>query len=349
MGDDQREQVALGDRERLILKGIIQDYIATGSPVGSQQLAPRCDVSSATIRNVMADLESQGLLEKAHTSSGRRPTDAGYRYYVDTMLTVKGPGRLDRERIERAVGAPESFTMRMHEASQLLHELSRHAGVVATPRASPTRLRQIDLLRIRGDQILAVLVTPEGLIHNKLLHIEFEASAEELARTTKTLNHLLRDQTLEEVRDRLDRELREGRAAYDRFLEPALGLVERALSAVPGGEVVLSGQSSLLSAPDLDLARARLLFEALEEKQRLVRILEQAASAGELQIYIGSESDLGEVALVASPYGLEGQVLGTVGVIGPIRMDYAKVIPLVEFTAKAVSRALRDGENSSDK
>jgi heat-inducible transcriptional repressor len=290
----------------------------------------------------MVDLESQGLLEKAHTSSGRRPTDAGYRYYVDTLLTMKAPARGDRQRIQRTVAGPEELSARIVEASHLLHELSRHAGVVSAPRPTPTRLRQIDLLRIRGDRILAVLVTPEGLVHNKLLRVDFEASAEELLQATRTLNQLLGDATIDEVRERLARELTEGRDAYDRFLDRALGLVERALSEVAPMDVIVSGQSSLLSSPDLSLDRARALFAALEEKKRLLKILEQAASAGELQIYIGAESELGDVAVVASPFGIEGQVLGTVGVIGPLRMDYAKVIPLVEFTAKAVSKVLAD-------
>jgi len=336
----RRESPPLDERERLILKGIIEDYIASGAPVGSQHLTSRVDVSSATIRNVMVDLESQGLLEKAHTSSGRRPTDAGYRYYVDTLLTMKAPARGDRQRIERTVSGPEELSSRIIEASHLLHELSRHAGVVATPRPTPTRLRQIDLLRVRGDRILAVLVTPEGLVHNKLLQVDFEASPEELLQATRILNQLLPGSTVEEVRERLAGELSEGRAAYDRFLNKALGLVERALSEVAPVEVIVSGQSTLLSSPDFDLDRARALFAALEEKKRLLRILEQAASAGELQIYIGAESELGDVAVVASPYGVEGQVLGTIGVIGPLRMDYAKVIPLVEFTAKTVSKVL---------
>jgi heat-inducible transcriptional repressor len=152
----------------------------------------------------------------------------------------------------------------------------------------------------------------------------------------------LQGATIDEVRERLARELTDGRDAYDRFLDKALGLVERALSEVAPMEVIVSGQSSLLSSPDLDLDRARALFAALEEKKRLLKILEQAALAGELQIYIGAESELGDVAVVASPYGVEGQVLGTVGVIGPLRMDYAKVIPLVEFTAKAVSKVLAE-------
>ncbi len=342
MEGPRRESPPLDERERLILKGIIEDYIASGAPVGSQHLAARCEVSSATIRSVMVELESQGLLEKAHTSSGRRPTNAGYRYYVDTLLTVKAPPRGDRQRIERTVGRPEELSTRIIEASHLLHELSRHAGVVATPRPTPTRLRQIDLLRIRGDRILAVLVTPEGLVHNKLLQVDFDASAEELLQATQTLNQLLHGATVDEVRERLTRELGEGRDAYDRFLDKALGLVERALSEVAPMDVIVSGQSSLLSSPDLDLDRARALFAALEEKKRLLKILEQAASAGELQIYIGAESELGDVVVVASPYGVEGQVLGTVGVIGPTRMDYAKVIPLVEFTAKTVSRVLAE-------
>ena len=171
----------LGERERQILKGIVEGFIQSGNPVGSQLLAPLWDVSAATVRSVMADLEGQGLLEKAHSSSGRRPTDRGYRYYVDTLLTMKDPSSLERERITREVADSDAPQSQLSTASQLLHELSMHAGVVATPRPDSMRLRQIDLLKLRGGQILAVLVTPEGLVHNKLLHVRTDLSAEELA------------------------------------------------------------------------------------------------------------------------------------------------------------------------
>jgi len=335
----------LGERERQILKGIVEGFIQSGIPVGSQALAPRWEVSSATVRSVMADLEGQGLLEKAHSSSGRRPTDKGYRYYVDTLLTIKDPSSHERMRITREVADSEAPQGKLSTASQLLHELSLHAGVVATPKPDSMRLRQIDLLKLRGGQILAVLVTPEGLVHNKLLNVKTDLSSEELAAATSSINRLLENNTIEQVRQLLRHELAEKRAAYDRLLESALALVEKALAQSTPSELLVSGQSSLLASPDLDLPHLRSLLKAVEEKHRLLEILEQAQSAGALQIYIGAESDLGEatgVALVAAPYRAEGRVVGAVGVIGPTRMDYAKVIPLVEYTARTVSRVLGD-------
>jgi heat-inducible transcriptional repressor len=337
----------LGERERQILKGIVEGYIQSGIPVGSQTLAPRWDVSAATVRSVMADLEGQGLLEKAHSSSGRRPTDRGYRYYVDTLLTMKDPSSHERERIERAVASSDAPENRLSTASHLLHELSRYAGVVATPKPNSMRLRQIDLLKLRGGQILAVLVTPEGLVHNKLLQVKTDLSAEDLATATSSLNRLLENNSIDEVRQLLRREIDERRVAYDALLQAALALVEQALAQSSAGELLVSGQASLLATPGLDLAHLRSLLKAVEEKHRLLEILEQAQTAGALQIYIGAESDLGEatgVAVVASPYRAEGRVVGAVGVIGPTRMDYAKVVPLVEYTARTVSRVLSESD-----
>ncbi len=335
----------LGERERQILKGIVEGFIQSGVPVGSQTLAPRWDVSSATVRSVMADLEGQGLLEKAHSSSGRRPTDRGYRYYVDTLLTMKDPSSVEQEHIDRVVSSTQAPESRLSSASHLLHELSRYAGVVATPKPNAMRLRQIDLLKLRGGQILAVLVTPEGLVHNKLLHVKTDLSAEDLAAATSSLNQLLENNSIDEVRQLLRREIDERRAAYDALLQTALSLVEKALAQSSASELLVSGQDSLLATPDLDLAHLRSLLKAVEEKHRLLEILEQSQTAGALQIYIGAESDLGEatgVAVVASPYRAEGRVVGAVGIIGPTRMDYAKVIPLVEYTARTVSRVLSD-------
>ncbi len=343
---EQPCEARLDEREAQILRAIVEDYIRSGEPVGSQTVAPRCDVSPATVRSVMADLEGQGLLEKPHTSAGRRPTDQGYRYYVDALVTVREPDQDERRRIERELRpGPAQLEPLLQEASRLLHSLSRHAGVVATPRPSPSRLKQIDLLRLSDERVLAVVVTQEGLVLNKLLDVDFPVTAAELAHATRTLNGLLQDHTVEEVRERLRREVEARQEQYDRLLEKALALVQGVVAgaAMPG--LLLSGQASLLEAPDLDLGRIRALFVALEEKQRLLAIFEQTARGGSMQIFIGAESDLGQdagVAVVTSPYGARGQVLGAVGVIGPTRMDYGRVIPLVDFTARTVTRVLSE-------
>jgi heat-inducible transcriptional repressor len=333
----------LGKRERRVLKSIIEGYIRSGEPVGSQAIAPGCEVSSATVRNVMSELEGQGLLEKAHTSSGRRPTEAGYRYYVSSLLTLKEPPPEQRDRILRSCSESGEVSGCLHEASRLLHDFSSHAGVVATPKGSSERIHQIDLLRLPDGRLLAVVVTQEGLVHHRLLIGDFPGSAEDLARATATLNGLLRDNTVEAVRERILMELQQKRALFDQLLERVLTLVESALADPSAPEILMSGQSSLLDSKDLDLDRIRILFHALEEKRQLLKILDQAAHARSLQVLIGAEGLLGQasgVALVTFPYGLPGHVLGTVGVIGPTRMDYGRVIPLVRYTARTVSSAM---------
>ncbi len=340
-GKDPAPGRALDEREGQILRSIVEDFIRTGEPVGSSAVAPRCDVSPATVRNVMAELEAQGLLAKPHTSAGRRPTDAGYRYYVDTLLTVREPASEERQLIERSCGEPVEMTSRLQEASRLLHALSHHAGVVALPRPDATRLRRIDLLRLGDAQVLAVVVTHDGQILNKILTVDFPATAPDLSRASRTLTELLQENSVEAVRERIERELSQSREMYDRLLDRALWLVEAVVTEPAHPGLLMSGQSSLLEGPDLDLGRLRSLFSAIEEKGRLLQILDQAARARSLQIFIGAESELGEtagVALVTSPYTVDGKMLGAIGVIGPTRMDYGRVIPLVDFTARTVSR-----------
>ncbi len=337
---------ALGEREAQILRAIVDDYVRSGDPVGSQAVAPRCEVSAATVRSVMADLEEQGLLEKPHTSAGRRPTDLGYRYYVDSLLAVPAPEPIpapERWLIEqRFVGAGPGASLQ--EASRLLHDLSHHAALVATPRAEATRLRQLDLVRLSDGRILAVAVTHEGRILNKLLDAELVGSAEELAHASRTLTALLQQElSVEAVRERLAREVAQERARYDGLVTRALDLVAQLLGDAEGADLLLAGQATLVGQPELDIGQMRSLFQALEEKGRLLRLLDRAVEAGSLQIFIGSESPLGEqagVALVTSPYEVDGRVLGAVGVIGPTRMDYGRVISLVDFTARTVSKVL---------
>lgn len=348
MAVEEREQRGgarpLGEREGQILRAIVEDFIRTGEPVGSQSVAPRCEVSSATVRSVMGELESLGLLEKPHASAGRRPTDAGYRYYVDALLTVGEPLSEDRRLIDEGLGGG-SLGPGLQEASRLLHALSRHAGVVATTRSESTRLRQIDLLRLGDGKILAVVVTEEGRVLNKLLSLERPPTTEDLGRVTRALNQLLGEGTVEELRERLAREIAQKRALCDELLGQALGLVQRVLAEEARPELLLSGQSTLLAGRDVDLGRIRSILEAIEDGTILLGILEQAVTARSLQIFIGAESPLGEgagVALVAAPYAVAGQLLGAVGVIGPTRMDYSRVIPLVDYTARTVSRILAE-------
>jgi heat-inducible transcriptional repressor len=337
----------LGEREKEVLRAVIREHISTGDPVGSSQLTRDFEVSSATLRNVLADLEELGFLEKPHTSAGRVPTDRGYRFFVDTLMKLRDPEPRDRELIEHGIlglrhGAADEAAA---DASKVLHFLSHHATVVVTPRPSLTVFQQIEFVRLRDDRILAVLVTQGGQVQNKVFTTDVPISLEDLTRASNYLNQLLREVPLEDARRRIQAELEQEKALYDTLAAKSLRLGIAAIDLPDAEKVVIEGAGSFLEMKDVSLDRMRVLFKALEEKHKLLMLLDRVQRARELQIFIGTESEFssaGEVSVIASPYGTSGQVLGAVGVIGPTRMDYQRVIPLVNFTAQVLSRVLSD-------
>ncbi len=338
----------LSDRAREVLHAIIREYISTGGPVGSQQLARTSgfEVSSATLRNVMADLEDLGYLEKPHTSAGRVPTDRAYRFYVDTLIRLRDPNPRDRDLIQRGISSGAPLEDALQEAGRLLHFLTRHAGVVVTPRPTSGTFHRIEFVRLREGRVLAILVDQDGQVHNRPVALDFEMSPEELVRASNYLSELLEKLPLEQVRGRIEHELAQDQAAYDQLVAKALKLGLLATGVPPTEKVFIEGTGSFLEAPEFaDIDRMKALFRTLEEKTRLVALLDRVQRAREMQIFIGHESDLspgGDVSLVATPYGPADRSLGTVGVIGPTRMNYQRVIPLVQFTAQVLSSALKD-------
>jgi heat-inducible transcriptional repressor len=336
-------------RARDILRALVQDYIATGEPVASQPLLARheLDCSPATIRNVMADLEALGLLQKPHASAGRIPTAAGYRLYVDTLLKVRPPAQAERERIERVTGEGPAVEALLEKTAGLLHSLSHHAGVVTTPRPTADPVRQIEFVRLRESRVLVVFVTEAGLVTNKVMQLDFAVEPGELDRAANYLNEKLAQGPLATLRERILVEMREDRSALHGLVEQALLLAER--SAVVEGEVLVNGEQSFLDAPEFaDVGKARALLRAFAEKDRILRVLDRVLRAREVQIFIGAESELAalpDVSVVAAPYGRGETVLGTLAVIGPTRMNYARVIPLVDLTAREISRALGAGDS----
>ncbi|MGZ6133127.1 MAG: heat-inducible transcriptional repressor HrcA [Myxococcaceae bacterium] len=337
----------LSDRARDVLHAIIREYIATGGPVGSQQLARSSsfELSSATLRNVMADLEDLGYLDKPHTSAGRIPTDRAYRFYVDTLIRLRDPNPRDRDAIQRGIpmnGAPLEDALQ--GAGRILHFLTRHAGVVVTPRPTSGTFHRIEFVRLREGRVLAILVDQDGQVHNRPVALDFEVSQEELVRASNYLSELLEKLPLEQVRGRIEQELAQDQAAYDQLVGKALKLGLLATDTPPTEKVFIEGTGSFLDAPEFaDIDRMKSLFRALEEKTRLMALLDRVQRAREMQIFIGHESDIspgGDVSLVATPYGPADRSLGTVGVIGPTRMNYQRVIPLVQFTAQVLSSAL---------
>lgn len=338
---------ALDERARRILASIVGDYIRAGEPIGSHAVArrPEVDCSSATVRAVMADLEALGYLEKPHTSAGRVPTASGYRYYVDALLHLTPPLPAERQLIERSAhDAASQVDGLMAEASRILHRLTRHAGVVASPRPHGERLRRIEFLKLREGRILAVLVSSSGRVQNRLLHMPPPPPTEsELVEAANFLGSLLGELTLEEARARIAAERDAHKIELSRLRERALSLGAAAVQ-LEQPALHLEGQASLLEDPGLsqDVAKIRALFRALEEKERLLQVLDRTLAAQELSIFIGKESGIvgPELSIVAAPYRRSGEIVGALGVIGPTRMDYSRVIPLVEFTARAIGLAL---------
>ena len=336
----------LSTRDLEILKAIVQDFIVTGDPVGSQAIAPRCEVSPATVRNAMADLEALGFLEKPHTSAGRVPTDRAYRLYVDALLRVRSLAPKDLERIDRAVqGAPREELAPV--AGKLLHEISRHAAVVVAPRFDHTLVQRIEFVKLREDRVLAIFVTAAGLVQNRLVQLDVPVEKGELEHAANYLSSLLGDGlTLDAVQARIRTERDQEQAALDELRRKSLDLGEKALAGSdPEPQVVIEGEESFLDAPEFaaDLAKMRKLYAELAQKERLVDLLARAVASREIQIFIGTESEFSAaagVSLVASPYQSAEGVVGALAVIGPTRMNYGRVISLVEATARAVSRSL---------
>jgi heat-inducible transcriptional repressor len=334
----------LDKRAQILLKTLIERYIAEGQPVGSRTLSKYSglDLSPATIRNVMADLEEAGLIASPHTSAGRVPTPLGYRFFVDTLLIIKPVESFDLQRLEGELH-PDNPQRVVQAASLLLSQLTQFAGVVMTPRRAMT-FRHIEFLRLSEKRILLIVVTPGGDVQNRILLTEREFSAAELIEAANYINQHYSGQSFEDVRTRLQSELSELRQDLITLLTVAVDAGSRAMNE--GAEpYVISGERNLLSLQDLsqDMRRLRQLFDLFERKTSLVQILDLSLRGQGVQIFIGGESGFSapdDVSVVTSPYKVNGEVVGTVGVIGPTRMAYDRVIPIVDITAKLVSSAL---------
>jgi heat-inducible transcriptional repressor len=333
-------------RARRILHAVVSEYLATGEPVGSETVTKRyaVEVSPATVRNVMSDLEELGLLRHTHTSAGRIPTDRGLRYYVDTLLRVRSLSQTEKDGIRGQVGAAADVTQVMHRTSRVLRELSHLAVVVQTPRPESDPIASIEFVRLRDNNLLAVITSQSGQIQNKLVASEAPLSPSELERIHNYLNTLVSGLTLGELRARIAQQIEDERVANDAMMAKALALASAAVPTSPGTATLLvDGQSNLLSATE-DFERAKRVLRALEEKDLIVRLLDRTLAAPGICVFIGAEAnlpDLTDISVVTATYGGgEGRPLGTIGVIGPSRMNYSKVIPLVDFTAEVITEAL---------
>jgi heat-inducible transcriptional repressor len=328
----------LDDRAKLLLKALVERYIAEGQPVGSRTLsrASGLDLSPATIRNVMSDLEELGLIASPHTSAGRIPTARGYRLFVDTMLTVQ------REQFAAPSLAHDQPQKVITNAAQLLSNLSQFVGVVMAPRRSSV-FRHIEFLRLSERRFLVIIVSPDGDVQNRVVFTAADYTQPQLIEAANYLNANYAGMAIEQVRERLKTEVEKLRGEIADLMQTAVQASSEAMREQD--EVVISGERNLLAVSDFssDMSQLRRAFELFEQKTQLMRLLEVSSQAEGVRIFIGGESQIvpfEELSVVSAPYKVNGQVVGTLGVIGPTRMPYERMIQIVDITSKLVSNAL---------
>jgi len=329
----------LDERGKLLLKALVERYIADGQPVGSRTLsrASGLELSPATVRNVMSDLEELGLIVSPHTSAGRVPTAKGYRLFVDTMLTVQ------QERLPEMRIKPEQPQKVIAHAAQMLSSLSQFVGVVMAPRR-PSVFRHIEFLRLSEKRVLVIIVSPDGDVQNRVIFTESDYTQSQLVETANFLNANYSGLAIEQVRERLKTEVDSLRAEIAQLMQAAVSASSEALSE-SRDEVVISGERNLLAVSDFssDMDNLRRAFGLFEQKTQILRLLDISSRAEGVRIFIGGESHVvpfEELSVVSAPYEVDGQVVGTLGVIGPTRMPYDRMIQIVDITSKLVSNAL---------
>ena len=335
----------LKDRARILLKTLVERYISDGQPIGSRALAKfsGLDLSPASVRNIMADLEDMGLISSPHTSSGRVPTPSGYRFFVDTLLTVKPLEKVEVDQLEGQLNANNGQTL-VASASHLLSDLTRFAGVVMTPKRSARSFRHIEFIHLSQDTVLLIIVTPEGNVQNRMLTTEKTYEPMELVEAANYFNRNYSGMSFDEIRNRINEELKELHGDMMKLMTKAAEAGTEAAEN-KGDAYVISGEHNLLGVHELssNMSNLRQLFEMFEKKTGLIELLDISTQAKGVQIFIGEESGLipmDQCSIVTAPYKIDGQVVGTLGVIGPTRMAYERVIPIVDITAKLLASAL---------
>lgn len=352
IGANPASLAALNERSREIFRQIVESYLATGEPVGSRNLSRILPItlSPASVRNVMSDLEQLGLIFAPHTSAGRLPTEVGLRFFVDALMQIGDLSEQDRRSIEAQVagaGGSKSIEAVLTEASQMLSGLTRSAGVVLTAKHN-VRLKHIEFVRLEPERALAVLVAEDGQVENRVLNVPSGLPTSSLVEAGNFLNSRLRGKTLAELRAETEKAVAEGQAELDALTQK---VIATGLASWSGGDgddrqLIVRGHAHLLE--DLhaleDLERVRSLFDALETKRGVIDLLGRAERADGVRIFIGSENKLFSLSgssTIAAPYrDSTGRIVGVIGVIGPTRLNYARVIPMVDYTARVVSRLL---------
>ena len=340
----------LSERAQLMLRALIDRYVLDGQPVGSRTLAREAglDLSPATVRNVMSDLEALGFVCSPHTSAGRVPTVQGYRFFVDTLLKVQPLDERAVNRMRMELSLDQTPKELVASATGLLSGITQLAGVVTLPRQEHALFKRVEFLGLTGKRVLAILVTGDDEVQNRILSTEKQHSAAELQQASNYLNELFAGKDLAAVRATLLHEMQETRTHMNSMMVTAMHMADQVLEKNQDEDYVMSGQTNLMEFQELcDIEKLRKLFDAFNTKRDMLHLLDQCVHSEGIQIFIGDESGyrmLDECSLVTAPYAVDGEILGVLGVIGPTRMAYDRVIPIVDATARLLGAALNQKE-----
>ena len=342
----EKEKPDLPDRAQRMLRSLIDRYVLDGQPVGSRTLARELglELSPATIRNVMSDLEALGFISSPHTSAGRIPTVQGYRFFVDSLLNVQPLDSSSIEKIRLELSLEQTPIHLVESASILLSGITQLAGVVTLPSHEHALFKRVEFIPLSEKRVLAILVTGEDEVQNRILKTEKQHSASELQQASNYLNEIFAGKDLGEVRATLLREMQETRSHMNSMMITAMQMADQVLESKQREDFVMAGQTNLMEFQELcDIDKLRKLFDAFNQKRDILNLLDQCIHSEGIQIFIGEESGyqmLDECSMVTAPYSVDGQVMGVLGVIGPTRMAYSRVIPIVDATARLLGAAL---------
>jgi heat-inducible transcriptional repressor len=340
------EKVDLNERSLQLLKTLVERYIQDGQPVGSRVLSKDSNIklSPATIRNVMSDLEGLGLIQSPHTSAGRVPTVGGYRFFVDSLLTVKPLESKEIKQLHNEFEEADNAEDLLNRASKILSEVTKMAGIVTFPRREVVCLRHIEFLPLSNTRVLVIFVTNEQEVHNKIIHTSKKFTEAELLQAANYLNSVYSGRSLDSVREAVLSELQQNQQQANQAMINAVNMAQIAFEQQPEENYVLSGETNLMGFNELsDMANLKQLFDAFSQKQGVIHLLDQCLASEGVQIYIGEESGyqaFDHCSLVTSSYSINDETVGVLGVIGPTRMAYEKIIPFVDVTAKLLGSAL---------
>lgn len=340
-----------GERAGQLMKALVENYISDGQPVGSKALVESCGlkISSATVRSVMADLEQMGLIHSPHTSAGRVPTVQGYRLFVDSLLSVEQPDQALLKQLSSNIKDNNEQSEILENVSETLSGMTKMAGLVVLPKKDLIALTQIEFIPLSNKRMLAVLVQSDNEVQNRVLQLDRDYPPAQLQQMSNYLNQLLIGKSIKEVCYTLAQEMENTRQQMDDMMRSAIQMANHAFAEhhEDQDDFMISGETNLMRYNDIaDMHRMRQLFDAFHEKQHILSLLDQVGSAEGVQLFIGNESGyepLDNCSVVAAPYQIEGQTMGVLGVIGPTRMAYDKVIPIVDLTAKLLTSALNHG------